>query len=132
MASIKISELNEKTNIIDNDLVAVVDSIADETKKMTYGNLKTQIVNDNFAVITIQPTSPGAFIRFDYPTGWNPQNCIILSCFRNFIENEEIVERMYNVDLETTIRMYPNRVLLTEMIENPQNYSYTFVLMKVA
>lgn len=83
MASIKISELNEKTSLNSGDLLPIVDIIEDETEKMSYSNFKTQIINDTFAVITgtIEANSGTGSIptTLSYPTGFNMDNCVVVS-----------------------------------------------------
>ena len=45
MATKKISELNALTTPESDDLIAIVDTSATETKKITYGNISKHIVN---------------------------------------------------------------------------------------
>lgn len=88
MASIKISELNEKTSLESEDLLPIVDTINDETKKTTFGNLKEKIHGDNFYVImgvqTLTASQTGHYDtqttwQLDYPTGFNMNNCVVVA-----------------------------------------------------
>ena len=83
MASIKISELNETTELESNDLFAVVDTVADETKKMSYGSLKTQMIGDTIATVSGHYTAVEGVtakqITLDYPTGFTKDNCSVIS-----------------------------------------------------
>ena len=88
MASIKISELNEKTSLESEDLLPIVDTINDETKKTTFGNLKEKIHGDNFYVITgvqtLTASPTGKYDtqttwQLDYPTGFNMNNCVVVA-----------------------------------------------------
>ena len=88
MASIKISELNEKTSLESEDLLPIVDTINDETKKTTFGNLKEKIHGDNFYVITgvqtLTASPKGSYDtqttwQLDYPTGFNMNNCVVVA-----------------------------------------------------
>lgn len=54
MANIKISELNALTERADNDLLAIVDTSADETKKIQVSDL----VNKNIELIAVSDTAP--------------------------------------------------------------------------
>lgn len=54
MANIKISELNALTEKADNDLLAIVDTSADETKKIQVSDL----VNKNIELIAVSDTAP--------------------------------------------------------------------------
>lgn len=83
MARVKISELNEKTQLNDNDLIPVVDSINNETKKVKYSTL----FNNNIAVVTgtaqLQNASSGSYEKYfhlniNFPAGFNYQNCIVI------------------------------------------------------
>lgn len=82
MASIKISELNEATELESNDLFAVVDTVADETKKMSYGSLKTQMIGDTIAIVSGSHTYTAGqtqkTIGVNYPTGFTKNNCVVI------------------------------------------------------
>ena len=54
MANIKISELNELETRHRNDLLAIVDSVNNETKKVKVENL----INENVELIAVSPTAP--------------------------------------------------------------------------
>jgi len=54
MANIKISELNALTEKADNDLLAIVDTSADETKKIQVSDL----LNKNIELIAVTDTAP--------------------------------------------------------------------------
>lgn len=78
MASIKISELNELTSVDNADLLPIVDSSANETKKITYENLRNQslvILSGNANLEANTSTE----ITLSYPSGFTFNNCVPIS-----------------------------------------------------
>ena len=143
MASIKISELNEATNLDSNDLLAMVDSIADETKKITFENLEEQIINDKFAILTSKATTAGgSFIIFQYPNGFNVDNCVPINIMNANYDYENntrtgLWETLTNyqiygggyVDVPFAT-MKNNEIRITDM--SGRNLIYKIVLMKIS
>jgi len=75
MASIKISELNELTSVEESDLLPIVDTSSNETKKISYENLL------NIKKITGNKLNVGGddnYIKFNYPTDFNTSNCVVI------------------------------------------------------
>ena len=69
MANIKISELNELTTKADNDYIPIVDSSADETKKISIDNLMDGVGGDATPIGAVQPfagsTAPDGYLLCD-------------------------------------------------------------------
>ena len=136
MASIKISELNEATSLDSNDLLAMVDNTADETKKVTFGNLETQIINDRFAVVSVASTGESGLIKFNYPSGWTYDNCVVISysMFLNGVQRTIYPAQSdpNHNNLVQTIVMYPYGIRGIEIGSQVSGATYTIVLMKIA
>lgn len=158
MASIKISELNEKTNLIDGDLVPVVDTIGNETKKITYGNLKTQIIDDRFAVINYDTATNGFHLMYStpLPTGYNGDNCTVISWMWKYTSGEdtdwhyipdiygqsdddsEYIDKTYYLRITNSsivfvdLKQYTKHRAPEEPIGDDRDIIYRIVLMKVA
>ena len=135
MASIKISELNEATSLDSSDLLAMVDNTADETKKVTFENLETQIINDRFAIINVAGTGTTGLIKFNYPNGWTYENSVILS-FSALINNTQRTIYPASIDRDNnifqTVVMYSYGIRGVENGSQISNGTYTIVLMKIA
>lgn len=137
MASIKISELNEATELNSNDLIPVVDTINDETKKMTYENVKTQIINDNFAVITGTFRGTAGWEYISYPDGYTKDNCVVVSAMK---DEGAGFYTFTDYDADTTVHYVPlilflssNMQLYDAMARNKgKSYTYKIVLMKIS
>lgn len=86
MASIKISELNELEEANSTDYLPIVDTSADETKKISFENFKSQIFEDGFnnriVILTTTRTNvqadDGLNFSIELPTGYTESNSIII------------------------------------------------------
>lgn len=154
MASIKISELNEKTSLESEDLLPIVDTINDETKKTTFGNLKEKIHGDNFYVITGVQTltaSPNTSYdtatawQLDYPTGFNMNNCVVVSFGLSDASKTTVSwgEYGYNFFVSTALlfSMIPRAIAFRENKiyvyawwpgSSDTDFNYKIVLMKIS
>ncbi len=79
MARIKISELNEKTQIADNDLLPIVDAINTETKKISVENLLQNYETKGDIVVTREPADFGTTtIPMTYFEGYSNYEILFL------------------------------------------------------
>lgn len=154
MASIKISELNEKTSLESEDLLPIVDTINDETKKTTFGNLKEKIHGDNFYVImgvqTLTASQEGQYDtqttwQLDYPTGFNMNNCVVISFGLSDASKTTVSwgEYGYNFSVSTALlfSMIPRAIAFRENKiyakawfpgSSDTDFNYKIVLMKIS
>jgi len=120
MASIKISELNEMTSLDSADLLPVVDSTADETKKITYSNIKTNIINDTFAIIQLTTPQNVNYAITEMPSGFTMQNSVVISIMEKRQNNDKWEARtLYTVEASNN-RYYLNNVEIYQ--DNGTNY----------
>ena len=154
MASIKISELNEKTSLESEDLLPIVDTINDETKKTTFGNLKEKIHGDNFYVITgvqtLTASQTGQYDtqttwQLDYPTGFNMNNCVVVAFSLSDTSKTTVSwgEYGYNFSVSTALlfSMIPRAIAFRENKihvnawfpgSSDTDFNYKIVLMKIS
>lgn len=160
MASIKISELNETTSMSNGDLLPVVDTTADETKKITYENLKREIID--FYTISGTATTNTTLSAFNYvaeetlqyPTGYNSTNCIPVAfailgkngqaynyTFGGYSgdgEHAELLQLLMH-DINRTVRFYEDNIKIdiyypvyTPSSTGAQTITYKLILMKIS
>lgn len=154
MASIKISELNEKTSLESEDLLPIVDTINDETKKTTFGNLKEKIHGENFyeitGVQTLTASQTGQYDtqttwQLDYPTGFTMNNCVVVSfgLSNSSITNVTWGEYGYHLAhsgsilfslLPRTVAFRENKIYVSAWFPGTSDtdFNYSIVLMKIS
>ena len=149
MASIKISELNEATEMNDSDLLAVVDVSADETKKITFENL----FKNNIEILTgtqaLELSQDGDYkqtaFTLNYPSGFNQNNTVVLAFIGEYIsgrvgaygeppENSKSVS-LLSSNIPRHVSLWENDIhvyLYSPVTSGTPTYTYKIILMKLS